>query len=157
MKKRGGLDGINVLWHLEIPRASNNTTDIPEQNKSPVEFRMTKQQTILSPDLTNLNNLTSLMVGPSLSRGWSGGAMVLGKLLAPGRPTTLDTSRARAYCAYSRWGLFGRFSLVYHFSFLSPSLWETARYRLKYCLKGRLSPKQPKPSLSLMHDQPARK
>ena len=35
------------------------------------------------------------------------------------------------------------FSLVYHFSFLSPSLWETARYRLKYCLKGPLSPKQP--------------
>ena len=37
------------------------------------------------------------------------------------------------------------FSLNYHFSFLSPSLWETARYRPKYCLKGRLSPKQPKP------------
>ena len=35
------------------------------------------------------------------------------------------------------------FSLVYHFSFLSSSLWETARYRLKYCLKGPLSPKQP--------------
>ena len=35
------------------------------------------------------------------------------------------------------------FSLVYHFSFLSPSIWETARYRLKYCLKGPLSPKQP--------------
>ena len=33
------------------------------------------------------------------------------------------------------------FSLFYHFSFLSPSLWETARYRLKYCLKGPLSPK----------------
>ena len=31
------------------------------------------------------------------------------------------------------------FSLVYHFSFLSPSLWETARYRLKYCLKGPLT------------------
>ena len=29
------------------------------------------------------------------------------------------------------------FSLIYHFSFLSPSLWETAQYRLKYCLKGR--------------------
>ena len=70
--------------------------------------------------------------------------MVLGKLLAPGRPTTMDNSRARAYSAYSRcgWGLFGHFSLVYHFSFLSPSLWETARYRLKYCLKGPLSPKQ---------------
>ena len=35
------------------------------------------------------------------------------------------------------------FSLVYRFSFLSPSLWETARYRLKYCLKGPLNPKQP--------------
>ena len=33
------------------------------------------------------------------------------------------------------------FSLVYHFSFLSPTLRETARYRLKYCLKGPLSPK----------------
>ena len=35
------------------------------------------------------------------------------------------------------------FSLICHFSFLSLSLWETARYRLKYCLKGPLSPKQP--------------
>ena len=35
------------------------------------------------------------------------------------------------------------FSLVYHFSFLSPSLWETARYRLKFCLKVPLSHKQP--------------
>ena len=34
-------------------------------------------------------------------------------------------------------------SLFCHFSFLSPSLWETARYKLKYCLKGPLSPKQP--------------
>ena len=35
------------------------------------------------------------------------------------------------------------FSLIYLFSFLSPSLWETARYRLKNCLKGPLNPKQP--------------
>ena len=35
------------------------------------------------------------------------------------------------------------FSLIYHFSFLSPSLRETARYRLKYCLKGPLNLKQP--------------
>ena len=39
-------------------------------------------------------------------------------------------------------GCLAIFSLIYHFSFLSPSLWETARYRLKYCLKGPLSPKQ---------------
>ena len=32
------------------------------------------------------------------------------------------------------------FTHVYQFSFLSPSLWETARYRLKYCLNGPLSP-----------------
>ena len=35
------------------------------------------------------------------------------------------------------------FSLICLFPFLSPSLWETARYRLKYCLKGPLNPKQP--------------
>ena len=35
------------------------------------------------------------------------------------------------------------FTLIYPFSPLSPSLWETARYRLKYCLKGPLNPKQP--------------
>ena len=40
-------------------------------------------------------------------------------------------------------GLFGHFSHIYLFSFLSPSLWETALYRLKYCLKGPLNPKQP--------------
>ena len=46
--------------------------------------------------------------------GWSGGAMVLCKLPVPGRPTNLDDSGARAYCACSRcgWGLFGHFSLV---------------------------------------------
>ena len=41
--------------------------------------------------------------------------MVLGKLPVPGCPTNLDYSRAKAYCG---WGLFGHFSLVYHFSFL---------------------------------------
>ena len=66
--------------------------------------------------------------------------MVLGKLPVPGRPTTSEDSRARAYCACSkrRWGLFGHF--FSHLSFLS-SLWETARYRLKYCLKGPLTKK----------------
>ena len=33
------------------------------------------------------------------------------------------------------------FTPIYPFSSLSPSLWETARYRLKYCLKGPLNPK----------------
>ena len=71
--------------------------------------------------------------------------MVLGKLPVPGRPTNLDKSRARAFCACSRcgWGLFGHFFSRLSFLFLSPSLWETARGGLKYCLKGPLSPKQP--------------
>ena len=48
---------------------------------------------------------------------------------------------ALAVCAGG--GCLDIFSLICHFSFLSPSLWETARYRLKYCLKGPLSTKQP--------------
>ena len=48
--------------------------------------------------------------------GRSGGAMVLGKLPVLGRPTNLDKSRARAYCACSRCGLFGHF--FSHLSFL---------------------------------------
>ena len=77
--------------------------------------------------------------------GWSGGAKVLGKLSVPGRPTYLDFSRARALSALAigaGGGCLDVFSLIYHFSFLSPSLWETARYRLKYCLKGPLYPEQ---------------
>ena len=35
------------------------------------------------------------------------------------------------------------FTLIYLFSPFSPSLWETTRYGLKYCLKGPLNPKQP--------------
>ena len=38
-------------------------------------------------------------------------------------------------------GLFGHFFLSSIISLLSPSLRETARYRLKCCLKGPLSPK----------------
>ena len=42
------------------------------------------------------------------------------------------------------------FSLIDLFSFLSPFLWETARYRLKYCLKRPLNPKQPTNQPSLL-------
>ena len=66
--------------------------------------------------------------------------MVLGKLPVPGASYNLDDSRARAYCACSRcgWGVVWTFLLSSIFSPLSPSLWETARYRLKYCLKRPL-------------------
>ena len=76
--------------------------------------------------------------------GWSGGAIVLGKLPVPG--VLLIWIRVEQGLLRLQWvrvGVFGHFSLFCHFSFLSPTLWETARYRLKYCLKGPLSPKQP--------------
>ena len=46
--------------------------------------------------------------------------MVLGKLPVPGRPTNFDSSRARAYCACSRfgWELFGHFYSHLSLSFL---------------------------------------
>ena len=75
-------------------------------------------------------------------RGWLGGAMVLGKYSEPKCPTNLDNSRARVYCTCSRWGLFGHFFLSSIFSLFFLTLWETVRYRLKYCLKGPFNPKQ---------------
>ena len=49
---------------------------------------------------------------------------MLGKLTVPGRPTNLDCSRAKVYCASSRCGcgLFGHFFSHLSLSFLSPSL-----------------------------------
>ena len=86
--------------------------------------------------------------------GGSGGAMVLGKLLVLGRPTNLDNSRARANCACSRcgWGLFGHFSLIYLFSFLSPSL-EDGPIQTKVLSQRAIKPKitsQPNPAVSGM-------
>ena len=40
------------------------------------------------------------------------------------------------------------FSLVYCFSHVSPFLWETVQYSLKYCLKGLLNTKQPTSQLA---------
>ena len=78
------------------------------------------------------------------SGGWSGGAMVLGKLTVPGRPTILITvGQGPTALAVGAGGVVWTFLLSSILSLLSPSLWETARYRLKYCLKGPLSPKQP--------------
>ena len=69
--------------------------------------------------------------------------MVLGKLPVPGCPTTWIRvgQGPTALAVGASGGCLDIFSLVYHFSVLSPSLWETARYRLKYCLKGPLSTK----------------
>ena len=77
--------------------------------------------------------------------------MVLGKLPVLGRPTNLIIVRQgpTALTVGAGGCCLDIFSLIYHFSLLSPSLWETARYRLKYCVKGPLSPKQPTNQLIL--------
>ena len=65
---------------------------------------------------------------PSYSWGWSGGAMVLGKLPVPGRPTIWITigQGPTALSVGAGGGCLDIFTLIYPFSPLSPSLWETA-------------------------------
>ena len=69
--------------------------------------------------------------------------MVLGYLPVPGRPTILITvgQGPTALAVGAGGGCLDIFTLICPFFPLSPSLWETARYRLKYCLKGPLNPK----------------
>ena len=85
--------------------------------------------------------------------------MVLGKLPVPGRPTIWITvgQGPTALAVGAGGGCLDIFTLIYPFFLLSPSLWETARYRLKYCLKGPLNPKptnQPNRSKYLHKIQP---
>ena len=67
--------------------------------------------------------------------------MALGKLPVPGRPTIWMIVGQGPIAVGAGGGCLDIFILLYPFSTLSPSLWETARYRLKYCLKGPLNPK----------------
>ena len=71
--------------------------------------------------------------------------MVLGKLPVTGRPTVwmVVGQGPIALAVGAGGGCLDIFTLLYPFSPLSPSLWKMARYRLKYCLKGLLDPKQP--------------
>ena len=70
--------------------------------------------------------------------------MVLGKHPVPGRPTIMITvGQGPIALAVGAGGVVWTFLLSSILSLLSPSLWETAQYRLKYCLKGPLNPKQP--------------
>ena len=71
--------------------------------------------------------------------------MVLGKPPVPGRPTILITvGQGPIALAVGAAGLVWTFVLLSILSFLFlPLFWETARYRLKYCLKGPLNPKPP--------------
>ena len=71
--------------------------------------------------------------------------MVLGKLPVPGSPTiSIKVGQGPTALTVGAGGVVWTFLLSSILSLpLSPSLRETARYRLKYCLKGPLNPKQP--------------
>ena len=88
--------------------------------------------------------------------GWSGGAKVLGKLPELGRPTiwVIVGQGPTALVVGAGGGCSDIFTLICPFPSLSPSLWETARYRLKYCLKGPLYPRQPTNQPELSHPGP---
>ena len=66
--------------------------------------------------------------------------MVQGKLPVPGRPTILITvgQGPIALTVGAGGGGVDSFTLIYPYFSFSLS-WETARYRLKYCLKGPLT------------------
>ena len=71
---------------------------------------------------------------------------MLGKLPVPGRPTIWITvgQGPTALVVGAGGGCLDIFTLTYPFlSYFSLSLGDGPRYRLKYCLKGPLNPKQP--------------
>ena len=73
------------------------------------------------------------------------GAVVLDKLPVPGRPAIwmIVGQGPTALAVGAGGGCLDIFNILCHFSPLSPSLWETTRYRLKYWLQGPLNPKHP--------------
>ena len=105
------------------------------------------------------NISVALLLKAELPLGWSGGPMVLGKLPVPGRPTILITvgQGPIALAVGASVGCLDIFTLLCPFSPLSPSLWETARYRLKYCLKGPLNQNQPTNNRTSFVFRPVRK
>ena len=68
--------------------------------------------------------------------------MVQGKLPVPVRPTNwMIVGQGPIVLAIGAGGVVWTFLLSSVLSLLFLRLWETARYRLKYCLKGPLNPK----------------
>ena len=69
--------------------------------------------------------------------------MVLGKFPVPGvLPFGLQKGKDLLRLQWMRVGVVWTFLLSSILSLLSPSLWEAARYILKNCLEGMLTPKQ---------------
>ena len=155
------LKTFNDIWETgNVPKSWKEATIIPmpkpgKDNTNPNNYRPIALTSCICKTLERMINerlvwyleknniITEFQSGFRQKRGWSGGAMVLGKLPVPGRPTIwmIVGQGPVALAVGAGGGCLDIFTLLYPFSPLSPSLWETARYRLQYCLKEPLSPK----------------
>ena len=72
--------------------------------------------------LVSMHSQFMLLSYVSQFRGWSGGAMVLGKLPVPGPPTSwiIVGQGSTVLAVGAGGGCLDIFSLVYHISFLTP-------------------------------------
>ena len=100
------------------------------------------QRTLIHSDSDVAIGHSDIIFGSTLVLGVVGWCDGLGKLPGPGRPKILMTvgQGPTALAVGAGGGCLDIFALLYLFSPISPSLWETARYGLKYCLKGPLNP-----------------
>ena len=107
---------LALISSYEIPHAVQMSKTLKYFHSIIIDLNVTLKKSSLCIPTTNNKEMVIIT-----KRGWSGGAMVLGKLPVPGHPTNLDYSRARTYCACSGcgWGLFGHFfsRLPFLFSF----------------------------------------
>ena len=108
--------------------------------------------------ITEIATKTGIMVLiVTFSKGWSGGAMVLGKLPVPGCPTIwIIVGQGPIVLEVGAGGEGGGgswldiFILIFSLLFL-PFSGRWPRYRLKHCFKGPLNPKQPTNQSLLVH------
>ena len=102
------------------------------KNKNAVKY----SRTSMAPTPMLVDHGYFELVNESL---WGGGAMVLGKLPVPRRPTIwmVVGQGPIALAVGAGGGCLAIFTLLYLFSPLSPSLWQTARYRLNTVSKDR--------------------
>ena len=139
---------VNRLGGLSLPRKSvvrltdrpDMTLDVYRGRKTTIQYTTINQGIRVLTDTVNRMSSAQEYIPKSDSltiKGWSGGAMVLSKLPVPGSPTIwVIVGQGPIALAVGAGGdCLDIFTLLYHFSLLPPSIWETARYRLKYCLK----------------------
>ena len=152
-------------FFIERPLKTGRIISCPPSGRPPVNVSCPLHNSDTVPDIfmrigTNINHNQTMYGGCLdifissivylLSRPPPGCEMVLGKLPVLERPTIWMTvgQGPTALAVGADGSCLDIFTLIYPFSPFSPSLWETARYRLNYRLKGPLNPKQPTNQLS---------